>query len=97
VGATPNRWAKAGDVLRGWKFRAGVDAERIMILNQVWEREVGHYAAHWTLSGVRRGTLYVKPRSSAAAQELQMMGGQIIKSLNKYFKKHWIKGIRIAK
>jgi hypothetical protein len=93
---TRNHWSKAEDILRGWKFRAGMDSERILILNQVWERELGHYARHWSLSGVKRGMLYIKPRSAAAAQELQMMSGQIVRSLNKYFKKSWIKGIRTS-
>jgi hypothetical protein len=92
-----NHWSQAGDILRGWKFRAGIDSDRIMILNQVWEREMGHYSRHWTLSGVKRGFLYVKPKSAAAAQELTMMGAQIVRSLNKYFKKAWIKGIRLAR
>ena len=89
-------WAKAGEVVRSWKFRSGLESERILILNQVWERELGHYSKHWTLSGVRRGVLYIKPRSAAAAQELSMMRGQIMKSLNKYFKRSWIKAIRTA-
>ncbi len=65
-----------------------------MILNQVWEKEVGHLSKHWVLDGVRRGILYVTVKSPAAAQELQMRGGSIVKSLNKYFTKAWIKGIR---
>ena len=89
-------WASAEDVLRGWKFRAGMDSDRILILNQIWDKELGNYSEHFVLSGVRRGILYVKPRSSAAAQELHMMAGPWIKGLNKYFKKSWIKGIRVA-
>jgi len=46
------------------------------------------------LEGVRRGILYVKVASPAAAQELQMRGGGIVKGLNKHFKRSWIKGIR---
>lgn len=92
-----DRWSKAGDVLRGWKFRAGLDADRILILNQVWEKELGHYARFWSLSGVRRGVLYVRPKSPAAAQELLMRSGQIVTGLNKYFKRAWIREIRTAR
>lgn len=89
-------WAKAGDILRGWKKKAGMEEDRMLILHQVWEREVGGFARQWSLSGVKGGTLYVKPRSPAAAQELQLRGGQLVKSLNKYFKRAWIRAIRVT-
>ncbi|PCI37544.1 MAG: hypothetical protein COB53_06095 [Elusimicrobia bacterium] len=66
----------------------------MLILDQVWEKELGHFSKHWVLEGVRRGILYVRVKSPTAAQELQLRGGGIVKSLNKYFKKSWIKGIR---
>jgi len=69
----------------------------MVILNQVWEREVGHFSRFWALIGLRRGMLYVKVSSPAAAQELQMRGSQIVRSLNKHFKRSWIKGIRPAR
>ena len=89
-----SRWSKAGDVLGAWKRRTGLESERMLILNQVWEREVGGFSRHWSLIGIRRGVLSIKVRSPAAAQELQFRGTQLVKSLNKYFKRSWIKGIR---
>ncbi|MFH1725183.1 MAG: DUF721 domain-containing protein [Elusimicrobiota bacterium] len=91
------RWTKASDVLRGWKFQHGVETDRMLILNQVWEREVGHLSRHWALAAVRRGILYVRVSTPAAAQELQLRGGQVVRSLNKYFKRSWIKGIRTTR
>jgi len=89
-----NRWNKAGDVLRGWKRRVGMESDRMAILHQIWEREVGHLSAHWRLEAVRRGVLYVKVRSPAAAQELQFRSTALVRSLNKYFKRSWIKSVR---
>lgn len=89
-----SRWSKASDVLGVWKRRVGMESERMLILNQVWEIEVGGFSRHWALIGIRRGFLSVKVRSPAAAQELQLRGTQLVKSLNKYFKRSWIKGIR---
>jgi hypothetical protein len=65
-------------------------------LNAVWEKELGHFAKHWQLVGVKRGVLFVKPRSSAAAQELQMRSGEMIRSLNKYFSRAWIKAVKTS-
>jgi hypothetical protein len=92
-----DHWASAGEILRVWKYRAGLDSDRILILNQIWEREAGHLSRHWTLSGVRRGTIYVQVKSPAAAQELQLRSRELVRSLNKYFKKAWIKDIRPAR
>jgi hypothetical protein len=90
-------WTTAGDVLRVWKRRAGLESDRILVLNQVWEREAGHLSRHWTLCGVRRGVVYVKVKSPAAMQELQLRGRELVRNLNKYFKKEWIKEIRAAR
>jgi hypothetical protein len=89
-----SRFTQAGDVLKGLTKRIGMDSERMVILNEVWEREAGHFSRHWTLSGVKSGILYVRVSSPAAAQELHLRAGQLVKSLNKYFKKSWIKEIR---
>jgi len=94
MGANKPRPSKAGDILGTWKRRSGMESERMLILNQVWEKEVGGFLRQWTLIGVRRGMLCIKPRSPAAAQELQMRGALLVKSLNKYFKRSWIKGFR---
>lgn len=90
----PSRWSKASDVLGAWKRRVGLESERMLILNQVWEKEVGGFSRYWALIGIRRGVLSVRVRSPAAAVELQLRGTQLVKSLNKYFKRSWIKGIR---
>lgn len=96
AGRKRDRWSTAGDVLRVWQRRSGLD-DRILVLSQVWEREVGHLSRHWTLSGIRRSVVYVRVSSPAAAQELQFRGRELAKSLNKYFKKPWITEVRASK
>lgn len=88
------RWSLAGDVLKDWQRGARMDAERMTILHQVWEREAGHLARHWALDGVKRGVLYVRVSSPAATQELQLRATSLMRALNKYFRQAWIKGIR---
>jgi hypothetical protein len=46
------------------------------------------------LIGVKKGVLYVRPKSSAAAQELHMRSEGLVKSLNKYFSRPWIVAVR---
>jgi hypothetical protein len=89
--------SSAGDVLKIWQRRQKMDVDRMVILHQVWEREAGGLAGHWTLRGVKGGILYVKTRSSAAAQELQLRGPSLVRGINKYFRRPWIKSIRAAK
>jgi len=88
-------WSSAADLIRTWGFRQGISPDRVAILNAVWEKELGHMARHWKLKGMRKGILYITPRSSGAALELQMRGQEIARSLNKYFKTAWIKGVRL--
>ena len=88
------QWAKASEVMRSWRFR--VMPDRLAILNTVWEKEMGHLSRHWKLRGVKGGSLYVFPRSPAAAMELRMREGVVIRGLNKYFRTPWIKEIKTA-
>ena len=90
------RWSTAGELVRSFQFRAGVQPDKISILNAVWEKELGHFSRHWSLLGVRRGTLYIRPRSSAAAHELQMRSAEILRDLNKYVSSPWIKAIKAS-
>lgn len=87
-------WSTGGELVRSFQFRTGNDPDRMAILASVWDRELGHLARHWTLAGVRRGIVLVKPRSAAAAQELQLRAVGLVRGLNKHFSKPWIKGIK---
>ena len=89
-------WLDAAQIVRSWQFQTGMRAERVAVLSAVWEKEMGHMARHWKLKGVRRGILYVVPRSPAAGLELRMRGPGIVKMLNKHFSSDWIKGIKAA-
>ena len=88
-------WVSTADLVRAWNFRQGITPDRVAILNAVWEKELGHMARHWKLQGIRRGVLYIAPKSSGAALELQMRSQEIARNLNKYFKTAWIKGVRV--
>jgi hypothetical protein len=88
------RWSSSTDLIRSFGYKTGVQDEKLSVLNAVWDKELGHFSKHWSLSGVKKGILYVKPRSAAAAQELQMRAAEIVRDLNKYFTRPWIKAVR---
>lgn len=89
-----NRWTSAADLVTSFGWRSGAQPDQLSILNAVWEKEMGHMARHFSLVGMQKGTLYVKPRSAAAAQELQMRAGDIMRALNKYFSRNFIKQVK---
>ncbi len=91
--APRGRWANAGDLVAAFTRRAQ-GPDRLAILASVWDKECGSFAKHWTLVGVKKGVLYVRPKSSAAAQELHMRAGGLVKALNKYFSRPWIVAVR---
>jgi len=92
--AKPARWSNAGDLVAAFSRRTQAPAERLAILGSIWDKECGAYAKHWALVGVKKGVLYVRPKSSAAAQELHMRAEGLLKGLNKYFSRAWIVAIR---
>ena len=91
-----SNWVSAADIVRNWASGARVKADRLMILNQVWEKEAGHLARHWALSGVRCGVLYVRTLSPAATQELQLRSQDLLRGLNRHFDRSWIREIRAS-
>lgn len=90
----PGRWSTAGDLVKSFAYRTGTVNDKLTILNAVWDKECGAYAKHWALVGVKKGVLYVRPKSSAAGQELHMRAEGLIKSLNKYFSRPWLVAVR---
>ena len=91
------RWLTAGDLVKTYRFKEALPADRLSILNAVWGKELGTRSRHWELVAVKAGTLYVKTRSSAATYELHMQERPLIRSLNKYFSRPWIRAIRVSK
>ena len=91
-----SNWTNIGYVKTSWKTLGGIVPERLVILDAVWEKEIGRLGDHCELLGVNKGYLVVKTNSSVASNELFMSSKQILRSLNKYFSKPWIKGIKTA-
>ncbi|MDE2039099.1 MAG: DUF721 domain-containing protein [Elusimicrobia bacterium] len=89
-------WSTSADLVRSFSFKTGVQDSRLDLLTKVWDKELGHFSKYWSLSGVKKGILYVNPRSAAAAHELQLRSGEIVRSLNKYFMRPWIKAVKSA-
>lgn len=68
---------------------------RLMILDSVWEKEVGSRSKYWKLTAVKNGTLLVEVKVATAKQELVARSKTLIRSLNKNFDRVWIKNIKI--
>jgi len=92
--APRGRWSNANDLVAAFTRRTQAPTDRLAILGSVWDKECGAHAKHWALVGVKKGVLYVRPKSSAAAQELHMRADVLVKALNKYFSRPWIIAVR---
>lgn len=90
----PGRWSTAGDLIKSFSYRAGTVNDKLTILSAVWDKECGAYAKHWALVGVKKGVLFVRPKSAAAAQELHLRSGGLIRALNKYFSRPWLTAVK---
>ena len=89
-------WSTGKELAASFGYRTGMSGDRMTILSSVWQRELGHLSRYWELTGIKQGTLFVKPRSAAAVQELHMRGAGIVRSLNKYFSRAWITCIKVS-
>lgn len=91
-----SNWTKAADICASRRFPGAALLDRLAVLDAVWKKEIGRLGDHCELLGVDKGVLVVRPASAAAANELALRGPVLVKGLNKYFKKPWIKGLRPA-
>lgn len=87
-------WSTSGDLVKSFSYRAGTVNDKLALLNAVWDKECGVYAKYWALVAVKKATLFVRPKSAAAAHELHMRSGGLIRSLNKYFSRPWIVAVK---
>ena len=69
---------------------------RLMILEYVWNQQVGERARFWILKAVQKDTLFVQVKASVAKNELNARQQQLIRELNKHFDTPWIKKIKIV-
>ncbi|MFH1619366.1 MAG: DciA family protein [bacterium] len=88
------RWFSAAMLKDSHKIMGGIKPDRLIILKAVWPKEAGHLAAYWKLAAVKGDSIIIKTASPAAAQELYMRSPRLIKSLNNYFSRPWIKSVR---
>jgi len=89
-----SNWTSASEVKSSWKFLGGFDPDRLVILDAVWKKELGRLAPHCPLFGISKGCILVKSDSSSMSSELLLRSSQLVRSLNRYFRKPWIRGIR---
>jgi hypothetical protein len=89
-----SNWTRVNEVCSSWRFLGGITPDRLAILDAIWEKEIGLLGKHCQLLGVDGHYILVKPRSAMAASELALRSSVLVKGLNKYFKRPWIKGIR---
>lgn len=89
-------WTKAKDVCTSWKLMGGADLGRLALLDAVWKKEMGRLSEHCVMLGVDKGVILVKPSSATAASELALRSSVLVKGLNKYFTRPWIKAIKTA-
>ena len=91
-----SNWTNIASVKNSWKSLDGLIPERLAILDAVWKKELGRLSEHCAILGVSKGCIVVKADSSVVSNELFMRSKQILKSLNKYFARPWLKEIRTA-
>lgn len=93
-GQPPKKQWHSSQELTGFNRLSGT-LNRLMILDYVWNRQIGAKARFWVLKAVQKDTLFVHVTASVAKNELTARRQQLMNELNKNFKTPWIKRIEI--
>ena len=91
-----SNWTNIGYVKKSWKTLDGMIPERLVILDAVWKKETGRLGENCELLGIDKGYIIVKTDSSVVYNEIFMNSREILKNINKYFTRPWLRGIRTA-
>lgn len=94
-GYSPKKELTSSQELNSKSNRLSKTLNRLMILDYVWNQQVGPKARFWVLQAVQKDTLFVQVKASVARNELNARQGQLIRELNKSFDTPWIKKIKI--
>jgi len=90
----PEIWHNSSE-LQGSFNRLNNQVNKLILLEKVWTKVLGSKAKFWQLDSVQKNTIFVKVKVVSARQELLLSKANIIKELNKYFQRAWIKEISI--
>lgn len=90
-----SNWKRLSDTNPKRVFR-GLNFDSLFILDSVWNKELGNLSGHCSLAAVKNDCVVVKTDSSVVSNELMIRSPAIVRNLNKYFRKPWIKRIRIS-
>ena len=95
LGQSPKKqWYSSQELQKPFN-RLNKSLNRLMILEYVWNQQVGAKARFWVLKAVQKDTLFVQVKASVAKNELNARQSQLIRELNKCFDTPWIKKIKI--
>ena len=95
LGQPPKKQWSSSQELKTSYNRLSKTFNRLMILDYVWNKQVGEKAKFWVLKAVQKDTLFVQVKASVAKHELNAQQRQLIRELNKHFDTAWIKKIKI--
>lgn len=87
----------AREVARRWASKVSLVPERLALLEALWETKFSRLSRLWELRAVKGATLYVRPRSPAAAQELKLREREILEGLNAHFTGNWLRVVRAVR
>ena len=88
---------QARTIVSRWLHAHRLNPQRLLVLETVWERELGPLARHLFLAGISRETLFVRAGSPAAAQEFRLRQKELLRRIRKHFGEGQIQGLSLRK
>lgn len=74
----------------------GINPNNLLILASAWDREMSGFKKYFYLEGVEKDAVVVKAVNSSAASEVRLRKNEILRTLNKYFKRKWLKDVKVV-
>lgn len=84
------------EIISSKRLFYGIDISNLPLLDYIWKEKFKNYSAFCEIDAIERNILVLKPANGVIKNEIYMKKDQIVREINKYFKKEFIKDIKFT-
>lgn len=84
------------DIISSKRLFYGIDVTNLPLLDYIWKNKFSNYSSMCEIDAIERNVLVLKPHNNIIKNEIYIKKDQIVREINKHFKKKFIKDIKFT-
>ncbi|MGC9070984.1 MAG: DciA family protein [Elusimicrobiales bacterium] len=83
------------EIISSRRFLGGVDILNLMMLDYIWKKDFSDFSSMCEIYSVEKNILILKAKNSVFMNEIKIRKESLTNELNKYFRRKFIKDIKV--